>query len=93
MTPVDACVSVSLLLCVHTYTLVPFFATLITLAIPYDDCIVCMQARQYSVHSHFAHVQIDYWITPMFTTKARAAVVVLKEEVDKELVCKTLSSG
>ena len=66
----DACILVSSLVCAHTYTPLPLFATLVsrikTLAIPYDDCVVCVQVRLYSVYSHLALVSFDFRITSTF---------------------------
>ena len=55
-TPIDACISVSSLLCVHIYTALLLFATLvsriITFALPYNHIVVRVRVLLYSVHSH-----------------------------------------
>lgn len=66
---------------------------IITLAIPYDDCVVRVQIRQYFVHSHLAHVRVQNTIRLLdhnivdVTVKVQAASVVLKVDVDEGLVC------
>lgn len=57
------------------------------------------QIRQYFIHSHFAHKKVHNTIrlpdhhVVYVTVKEQAASVVLKKNVDEELVYETFSSG